>query len=1111
MVKLYSVKSVFIFPLIISFLILIHFPYQTLGNFSLNQTHKVTIAAINIPLEDVFNTIHKQTGFTISNNFTETKLSESQRVTVNFKQTDINEVMSFLLSDNQELTFSLRNKIILIYKNRDLNKKKSIEAKNIDSTIYKYSLSGKIIDITGTPVPGATIKVKNTRLGTISAADGAFHLNIRKGETIIITALGFESSEMVIKNETIIAKLKPYISTLDEKVVIAYGSTTKRFNTGNIGSVKAKDIQTQPVNNPLLALQGRVAGVYIEQASGLPGTGISINIQGTNSISSGNDPFFVIDGVPYMSQLLQPYQANITRGNSAISGNPLNYINPADIESIEILKDADATAIYGSRAANGAVLITTKRGKVGPLKVDLSFQNGWGKVAHKLDVLNAEQYLAMRHEALKNDGITSPQSFDYDLNGVWDTTQQKDWQKELIGGSALYRDAQLSISGGSELTQYLISGGYHKETSVFPGNFSDTKGNVHFNLRSSSKNQKLKLQLSGIYSRDNNELPQTDLTAASLELAPVAPSPLNQDGSLNWQPTSTGATSFRANPLVYTKLTSKNRTTTIVSQSMLSYDITPWLLIKSSFGLTSLRTDEMLLNPASAARPEVLLTARPTTTFAASNMDSWVIEPQIEFNKAILKGKLNALIGSTIQQNTNSRQTIDAAGFNNDLVMEDIKSATTLTARQSINETYKYNALYGRINYNLLDKYIINISARRDGSSRFGPRNQFHNFGAIGVGWIFSQTSLVQQGFSFLSFGKLRASYGTTGNDQIAEYQFLDLYNAIPVDVPYQRALGLTPNRLYNPDLQWESTKKLQAGLELGFYQDKILFNVNYNRNRSSNQLFSAPLASITGFSSLLHNIPAIVQNTGWEFTVNTINIKTKNFSWTSSFNLTIPKNKLVSFIDVPEPYFIVGKSVTTIHSAKFGGLNSTTGLFQFLDSKGNITDLPTESPSLVNNDPYFYGGFQNSFYFKGFSLDIFFQFTKRTGADLSYGYNIAPGQLGGGLGNQPTTVLDRWQIKGDQTFQQQFSTVNTGLTQFYTQFSDAPYTDIYFIKLKNIALSWQIPDKWRDNLHLQNLKLFILAQNVFTITDYFGMDPESRGIGLPPLRVITLGGQVSF
>ncbi|SEW53933.1 SusC/RagA family TonB-linked outer membrane protein [Chitinophaga arvensicola] len=1103
--------------LIIAVLICIYYSSPVLGIANC-QIQKVTISANNIPLGLVFKKIKQQTGIIIYTNLPETEFSNQKKVSVNFRQTEINEVMVFLLNDKKELTYSLTDRHIIIFRKSDLFMKNPISLAKSDTISNSFDLSGKIVDKDGNPIPGASVKKKSDfKHGTISNAEGGFRLpDVNKGTIIVFSSIGFESKELITENRNILVQLNTHTNILDEKVVIAYGSTTKRLNTGNVGSLKAKDIEKQPVSNPLTALQGRVPGIFIEQASGLPGAGVKVRIQGVNSLASGNDPFYVVDGIPFVSQLL-PTNNTIggTSGVTGINGSPFSYINSADIESIEVLKDADATAIYGSRAANGAVLITTKKGKPGLTKVNLTFQNGWSHIQKKLDLLDTKEYLIMRHEAIKNDNTTVSPS-DADLNGTWDTTRNIDWQERLIGRTAQYTDAQFNISGGNAATQYLFGAGYHKETTVFPGPFSDAKGSVHVNLNSNSPNQKIKIQFTSSYIFDDNRLPLLDLTPFAITLAPVAPEPFLPDGKINWQPNESGGTTYSQNPLVKNTVKSKNQTSNLISNAILSYEIIPGLTIKSSFGYNSLLTHEILKTPASISPPEYSSYALNVTQFVTNRISSWIIEPQIQYIKKISQGDLEIMAGATATQQNSDQESITAYGFNNELIMEDLGSAPNMFGT-TLNAIYKYNAIYSRISYNWMNKYILNLSARRDGSSRFGPKSQFHNFGSIGAAWIFSQEQFFQANMPVISFGKLRGSYGTTGNDQIPDYQFLDVYSSIPVSGnPYQGALGLSPSRITNPYLQWEATKKLQFGLDLGFIKDRILFGVNYNQNRSSNQLLSTSLPGITGFSGIMANFPAVIQNTGWEITLSTINIKTNHFTWSTNFNITIPKNQMLSYqgLDKNNSIFI-GRSLSVRTYFDYAGVNDTSGKYQFRDLKGNLTytpSSPTDKTVIYNFDPKFYGGFQNNFTYKGYSLDIFFTFINRMGTDgYSYGINNAfPGSFLGGTNNQLTSVLDRWQKPGDKATHEQFSTDGfTSLTNINN--SSASIVDASYIRLKNISVSWQIPDSWKKSARLQDARLFINAQNILTITKYKGLDPETTGYSLPPLRTISVGAQVTL
>lgn len=1096
-------------------LIGIYFPRVAWGNLK-RQMPKVTISANDIPLRTVFKKIQQQTGVTVYNNPKETQLNENKIVTVNFFQTDINEVMIFLLNDRRNLSFVLKDDAILIFRQTIFFSEKGNNVSEKDTTSIEFQVLGKVVDKDGNPIPGASIRLKSdSKYGTVSNTDGSFRLsNVNKGSILVVTSIGFESKEVPANNRSNPIQLAKHLNLLDEKVIMAYGSTTKRLNTGNISSLKAVDIENQPVNNPLTALQGRVPGIFIQQANGLPGSGVSVRIQGQNSISNGNDPFYVIDGVPYVSQLL-PLNNSIGANIGISNGSPLTYMSTADIESIEVLKDADATAIYGSRAANGAVLITTRKGKAGPVRVNVTFQSGWAKIPRKVDLLNTKDYLNMRHEALENDNDV-PSVFDYDLNGTWDSTRNVDWQKELIGKTAKYTDAQFGISGGNAYTQFLVGAGLHKETTVFPGSFEYKKANVHLNINSNSANQKLKFQFTSSYVFDDNHLPTIDFTSKAINLAPVAPNPYNADGTINWMPNANGTTTYYANPLASLTQSSTNKTSNLIANAILGYEIVPGLTIKSSFGYNDLLSNEITKYPKNVYPPEYRQYVPNGSLFLTNHNNSWIVEPQIEYYQKLSKGNINVLVGSSLSQQNSDQQNIRASGFSNELVMEDLTSATSVVGT-NINSKYKYNAIYTRITYNWMDKYILNLSGRRDGSSRFGSENQFHNFGAVGAAWIFSQESFIQSSIPFLSFGKLRGSFGTTGNDQIGDYTFMDIYQPIQVTgLPYQNVIGLAPNRLTNPYLQWEETKKFQIGLELGFIKDRILFTINYNQNRSANQLVNSRLPTITGFPSITQNFPAVVQNTGWEVTFSTTNIKKKNFYWLTNFNVTIPKNQLLSYFGQDKNNSIyIGRPLTIRTYFPYAGVNDTTGIYQFIDAKGKITTAPSDpvdKTAIVNMDPKYYGGLQNTLSYKGISLDVFLAFTKRLTVDnVTYGEGNVnyPGVFNSGLSNQFSTVLDRWKKKGDKANLQPYSAgKNTNL--YYIGNSDAIVSDGSYIKLKNVAISWQLPDLWKKMMHFQNARVFINAQNLFTITKMKTFDPETD-LSLPPLRTITIGAQVTL
>lgn len=1078
------------------------------------HSQTVSYSAREVPIEQVFQVIKAQTGYVVFCNAS--TLQGIKPVTITAKNLELEAFLKEFLK-GLPLEYTIKKKTIII--------SPAVVGVNTNNEPPPPpgDIHGTVTDSLGNALAGASVTVKGSKRGTGTNEKGNFELKgISDNATLIISFTGFESKEYRLNGKNgVIITLSRSNSVLDNIQVIAYGQTTQRLNVGNVTTVNASDIEKQPVDNPLLALEGRVPGLFITQSSGLAGSGVTVQIQGQNSIQNGNNPFYVIDGVPYIPQLLTNLGGILggSGNNVGGGGTPLSYINPADIETISVLKDADATAIYGSRAANGAILITTKKGKGGQTRVDFSLQQGIGQVTRRLDMMNTQQYLQMRHEGLNNDGITpSLANGDYDLL-QWDTTRNTDWQKALIGGTAHYSNFNATASGGNSVTQYLIGGTYHRQTSVFPGNYADQKGSLHFNINTVSTNQKFRLQLSGNYLIDNNQLPGNDLTNAAITLAADAPPLYNADGSLNWAPSGSGTSTFAVNPLAFSINTYENKIYNLIGNSVISYQVLPCLEIKSSFGYTTMQQNEMATQPLTSTPPEYQPYTLRTAQYSNNNINSWIIEPQASYRHIFGKGKLDLLMGSTIEQNNSNGQILYGSGYNSDLSLANIASASTINAGSTA-AMYKYNAVFGRASYNWSDKYLVNFSGRRDGSSRFGPANQFHDFAAAGIGWIFSKEEFVSDNLPFISFGKLRASYGSTGNDQIGDYQFLSQYSTVGAQVPYQGALGLIPTNLPNPYLQWELTRKAEAGLDIGFIKDRILLNATYFQNRSSNQLLGYSLPVITGFLSVAQNLPATVQNMGLELTLGSTNVKTKNFNWSTHVNLTIPRNKLVAFPGLTASSYanllVVGQPLGILKVYHLIGVNDTTGTYEFSSSKGNPTYNPsygTDNNVIVSLAPKFYGGVDNRVSYKGFEIDFLFQFVKQIGFNYAFG-GIYPGTFGGGLSNQPTWVLDRWQKPGDVAHIQKYSSGYSLIGEFTDAAfeSDGAYTDASYIRLKNLSLSWQLPEAWDKNAHLHNFRIFIQGQNLLTLTRYKGMDPENMSTtSLPPLKVVTFGLQIGL
>ncbi len=1070
---------------------------------------KITLNVSNTPIEKVLQSIRQQSGYEFIYNVNDLK---GQKISLNIRNVSVEDAVAASIK-NLDLDYKIREQNIV------LKKREKGLLDNIIARFQAIDVRGKVVDSLGNGLSGVTVSIKEGKGSTSTGGNGDFFLkNVEEGSMLIFSYLGYISKEVPSNKDFMYVQLQQSTSKLDEVQIMAYGVTSRRLTTGNISTVKGDLIAKSPVANPLLAIAGRVPGLFVQQSSGLSTGGTSVLVQGRNSMANNNIPFYVIDGIPYQPNAI---------GSPAIgtginpSGNPsaLNFINANDIESIEILKDGDATAIYGSRAANGAILITTKTGKAGKTKVDINTQTGWGTIVSKLDLLKTQDYLEMRKESYTNAGQSIPGTYDgfggnSDLT-VWDQNRYTDWQKQLIGGTAQYQNFQASISGGNENTQFLFSSSYLRETTVFPGEFSDIKGSSRLVVNHTSSNRKFKVNFTAGYLKGKNTLPQVDLTADAVSLAPNAPALYNPDGSLNWEPLPEDPKLLTFdNPMARMLQLYTNKVNSLTSNGLLSYEFFPGLTLKSTLGYNRLVNDEIGTFPKAALSPSNTFSKR-AANYSNKFVDTWIVEPQLTYSRKFTFGSLDAILGTTFQETRNNMRSYRGEGFNNDSQLENILAAPNVTATGALESFYRYGAIFGRLSYNYEDKYVLTVSGRRDGSSRFGAENLFNNFYSVAGAWIFTNASKIKEQLPFLSFGKLKASYGTTGNDGIGDYKFMNLYEPYPADVPYQQTIGLVTNGLPNPYLQWEETKKINLGIDLGFIRDKILLNVNFFRNRSANQLLNAPLSSVTGFAGITRNLPATVQNKGWEFSLDLNPVRKKTFSWQSSFNLTIPKNKLVRYDKLAESpdasFYVLGESIFIKRAYNFKGVNPTTGLYQFLSKSGDLVSSPSgdDRTEIVNLDPKFYGGWSNSLSYKGFNFDFLFQFVKQNGNNSTY-----PLFPGAGMGNQMDNFIDRWRKEGDNaTIQKVTQDFFQGFFSSLAMFdANASISDASFIRLRNATVSYSLPQSWLGKAKISQARIYMQGQNLLTFTNFYGFDPETRSKNsLPPLRVYTIGLQLSL
>lgn len=1086
---------------------------------------KLTFSKKGASLEQIFAEIEKQTGYNVF--YSAKQVTSAKKIDVNYVDLDLKSVLDRLAVD-QNLSYTIDEKNISV---------KMTEPSFLDRLVHRWAnidVKGKVLDENGQPIPGATVQLKDGKKGILTDVNGYFTLKgIDEGAIIIVTIIGYEKKEVIAKPELGNIRLSVTTNPLDEVRVVAYGTTSNRLTVGDSGGIKAEEIEKHPVANVLSALQGQVSGIDIQMKSGTPGSGYKVIIQGINSFNSGSDPLYVVDGVPFISRLSSlGLNAGVVGGTGVGNssgespGNPLNFLNPADIASIEVLKDASATAIYGSRAANGAILITTKKGKVGALEIDVNLQNGWSTIPNRVKLLNSEQYVTMRREAFRNSNVAPTATNAYDILGLnsWNPNRTMDWQEILLGGTSQYLSPQINVSGGSQTVQYLLGAGFNRQTTVTPGDFSDRNGSLHFNLSTNSQDQKFKAQLNFNSMVDNNQLQTSNLSQIALTLSPAAPDLYRTDGSINWAQLPSGLSSWPSpsgatNPVAYLEGRHVGKTMNILGNLNLSYSLSNSFRISATSGYSFLKRDEVLTTPLSQIAPANRAFTTRSAQYSNSTLQNFSIEPQIEYSKKFGAGKLNVLLGSSLVQENREALQITGRNHNSDLLLFDLKSSVTQTFNGSENSIYKYGAIFGRLNYNFLDRYIFEGSVRRDGSSRFGPENRFHTFLSIGGAWIISEERIIKKNLPILSFAKLKASYGTTGNDQIGNYSFLDLYSASNGALPYQNTGSFGIDRIYNPYLHWELTKKMNLGMDLGFFKDRFLLSFNYAQNRSGELLFDYSIPATTGFPYVTSNMPAVIQNRNLGINLSAKILENK-LKWLLNANWTVSSSKLLSFDNLEESSlaseYVVGMPIASNRVYHFLGMNPANGYFVFADHNGN----PTENPNPLLDKNMFlpgqsmdYGGITNTFSYKGFQLS----FLLRVGHAYIRTYTTAV-NLGGVIGfNQPIEVFqNRWQKPGDQTSVMPFYSslnLNASLANMAMLQSDFGVVDNWFVRLNNVAFSYQLPEDFLRRIRLKKATLFANAENLayWSQSKLTGLDPETGFSSIPAYRTITSGIRVTF
>jgi TonB-linked SusC/RagA family outer membrane protein len=921
--------------------------------------------------------------------------------------------------------------------------------------------------------------------------------------------------------------------------VIAYGTDTRRFSVGSTVTITAKDIEQAPVTNVLQALQGLAPGVTALNTSGGPGSTVQIQVRGQNSLMSDptsrfgpyDQPLFIVDGVPFATQnvnqnsmvSLAGGNGSYTNGMSYYAGlSPFSSINPRDIESVTVLKDADATSIYGSQGANGVVLITTKKGKAGKLALDLSVNTAVNATARPIKMLNTDQYLALRKEAVANDGITLTPSLANSFPDllVFDQNKYTDWYHQFFGKTASMTDVHAGLSGGTGNTTFIASVGYTNTGYNFPGNFKDDRFTFHGAIHHSSPNNRFTLDLgSDVGYEANNSSGAPNLMEAYL-LPPNLPDLVDPSGKLVWNYDGIDLTSQQQ--YGYIKQISYLHTLNNNSYLQMAYKIAGGLSLAVNAGFSRVTTDEYSDNPLAAQAPGPYTIS--SAELRTADQQTINVEPQLHYIHSLGKGLLTALVGGTYKKNINLSTSETGEDFQNDNLLGSIGSADEVYASNS-NIYYKYDAVFGRVNYIYDQKYIVNLTARRDGSSNFGPGRQFGNFGSAGLGWIFSEEKGFKRLFPYISYAKLAGNYGTNGSDGVAPYQYQAYWNAN--GYTYQNIRPYNPANLFNPDYSWAVKESWNGSLDLGFFHDRLLFNATAYLGRTSNQLVNYPLPSQTGFNEVTENLAATVQNKGLEFTLTSNIINTKKVKWSTSFNISTNRNTLIAFPGLATSSYAnkytIGKSTAEVVGFRYKGLNPTTGIFEFYNGKGAVTDSNMlysaisaggDEQPIVDPVMRFYGGFRNVVSYKGLTLTVLFTFSDQIAQNYLYQiYSMFPG----GMNNQITQVLNHWKKPGDVSALEKVTTGYTRSAAYYAASyftnSSGAYGDDFYIRLKTLSLTYSLSSSFLKKIRVQACNIFCNTENLLTITNYKIGDPETPGTfySIPLQRTVALGLSFDF
>lgn len=945
-------------------------------------------------------------------------------------------------------------------------------------------ITGTVNDVQGSPLLGASVFEKgNTSNGTITDINGAFEINVpAKTKTLIVSYTGFTTLEVDVPAGSLpmLIALQESSLVLDELLVIGYGSTSKRNLTDNVVKLGTKDISNIAVSNFQSTISGKAAGVRINQTNGKVDGGINIRIRGTSSISAGSEPLYVLDGMPVI---------NVNESNNGAPMNPLLSLSPSEIESIDILKDASSAAIYGARGANGVVLITTKKGKAGNTNVSLNISTGVSSPTHLVEWLNASEYKELFTEAAINsfgeeDGKAEAEgAFDFLSNGTdWQNgAVDTDWNKIAFRDGS-QSDIDLSVSGGDLKTQYYFGGALNKTKGILVGNDlkrMSARMNVKHQLNSKvSAGMNLGISKTIIDRVDNDNSFTSPLQ--SIAQSPLSPA-YNDDGSPN-------ANTLYANFLLedlYASYTTNLRR--ITGKIFAEYNFTEKFKFNSDLGYDmSDQTEDQYRGtqtPFMSTNGYAYNSSAKSENYIWSNYFTYKNDISDNNNFTVVAGQ---------EFNNSDRlfNSVTGTQFPSDNFTT-ISSAAEITAGKGDNSRYNFLSYFGRATLNLKDKYFVKASIRRDGSSRFGSNQRYGIFPAVSLGWLVSEESFLKDN-STISFLKIRGSYGQLGNSEIGNFASRTLYNG----VSYNKISGIVLTQPGNNDLTWEKSRQLDLGIEFGILKDRLSGEIDFYKKDTDGLLFKVPLPGSSGQTVFNKNIGTL-ESKGIEIVLNSKNLSSGYTRWSTSVNLANNNNKITSLpnnnadIIVGENINQVGQAVSSFYLVEFAGADPANGdALYYKDGLGSETtnDYSEANRFIAGNpQPTWIAGLTNEVSYKGIALT--FTFVGEWGASIYNGGGVYQSSNADFFDNQDKEQLNRWQKAGDITNVPQarlYGQNGTAQSTRYLQKAD-------FIRLRNIMLSYDLPQSITNKIKLGSARLYISGVNLLTFTSYTGYDPEAR------------------